>query len=80
MPRYAGFETEGVVVAKYIQNKYPNVKIELFNAIGGNVIGLVQPVGKSLSLDARNLASGTYHLIIRSNGTLVRNEDIIVKH
>ena len=61
-------------------SQYPNVEIELFNAVGAHVIGLVQPVGKSLSLDARNLASGTYHLMIRSNGVLVRNEDIIVKH
>jgi hypothetical protein len=59
---------------------YPNVEIELFNSLGGAVVGMVQPVGHSLSLDARNLASGSYHLVIRSNGTLVRNEDIVVKH
>jgi hypothetical protein len=59
---------------------YPNVEIELFNSIGGNVIGLVQPVGHKLSLDARNLTSGNYHLMIKSNGSIVQREDIIVKH
>ena len=59
---------------------YPNVEIELVNSVGGIVVGMVQPVGHNLSLDARNLASGNYHLIIKSNGALVRNEDIIVSH
>jgi hypothetical protein len=59
---------------------YPNIEIELFNSIGGNVVSMVQPVGHSLSLDARNLASGSYHLMIKSNGALVRSEEIIVKH
>ncbi len=59
---------------------YPNVQIELFNAVGATVIGLVQPVGHVLSLDARNLSSGRYHLIISSNGQVIRNEDILVKH
>jgi branched-chain amino acid transport system substrate-binding protein len=27
VPLYADFETEGAVVAKYIQNTYPNAKI-----------------------------------------------------
>ena len=59
---------------------YPNVQIELHNAVGASVVGLIQPVGHSLSLDARNLASGTYHLTISSNGALIRSEDIVVKH
>lgn len=61
-------------------NVYPNVQIELYNTLGASVVGLIQPVGKSLSLDARNLASGTYHLMIKSNGSLVRSEEIVVKH
>ena len=59
---------------------YPNVQIEVHNSLGVPVIGLVQPVGHSLSLDARNLASGKYHVSITSNGSLVRSEEIIVKH
>ena len=59
---------------------YPNVQIELFNSVGANVVGLIQPVGHSLSLDARNLASGRYHVSISSNGTVIRSEDIIVNH
>ncbi|MEP7235922.1 MAG: T9SS type A sorting domain-containing protein [Ignavibacteriota bacterium] len=59
---------------------YPNVQIELFNALGSNVVGLVQPIGHALSLDARNLTSGRYHLSISSNGSVIRSEDIIVKH
>lgn len=59
---------------------YPNVQIEVHNAVGASVVGLVQPVGHSLSLDARNLASGRYHVSITSNGSVVRNEEIIVKH
>jgi hypothetical protein len=59
---------------------YPNVEIELFNSAGSNVVGFCQPVGSNLSLDARNLASGSYHLMIRSNGKQVHSEEIIVKH
>ena len=59
---------------------YPNVQIELFNAVGASVVGFVQPVGHILSLDARNLASGRYHLSISSNGQVIRSEDILVKH
>jgi hypothetical protein len=59
---------------------YPNVQIELFNEVGAAVVGLVQPVGRVLSLDARNLPSGRYHLSISSNGHIIRSEDIIVKH
>jgi len=59
---------------------YPNVQIELFNEVGARVVGLVQPVGHVLSLDARNLASGRYHLSISSNGQVIRSEDIFVKH
>jgi len=59
---------------------YPNVEIEVFNSVGASVVGLVQPVGHSLSLDARNLTSGRYHISITSNGLMIRSEDIIVKH
>lgn len=59
---------------------YPNVQIELFNSIGASVVGFVQPVGHNLSLDARNLANGRYHLSITSNGSVIRNEDIFIKH
>jgi hypothetical protein len=59
---------------------YPNVEIEVVNALGSNVVGLIQPVGRSLSLDARNLASGRYHISITSNNQVIRSEDIIVKH
>ena len=59
---------------------YPNVQIELFNAVGASVVGFVQPVGHVLSLDARNLSSGRYHLSISSNGQVIRSEDIFVKH
>jgi hypothetical protein len=59
---------------------YPNVQIELFNTVGANVVGFVQPVGHILSLDARNLASGRYHLSVSSNGQVIRSEDIFVKH
>ncbi len=59
---------------------YPNVAIELFNSAGVSVVGVVQPVGHSLSLDARNLSSGKYHLTISSNGAMIRSEDICVKH
>lgn len=60
--------------------QYPNVEIELFNSTGASIIGGVQQVGKNLSLDVRNLASGNYHLLIKSNGNLVRKEEIIVSH
>ncbi|MDP4221271.1 MAG: T9SS type A sorting domain-containing protein [Bacteroidota bacterium] len=59
---------------------YPNVQVEVFNSVGASVIGLIQPVGHGLSLDARNLASGRYHILISSDGTVIRSEDIIVKH
>ena len=59
---------------------YPNVQIELFNSVGASVIGVVQPVGHNLSLDARNLTNGRYHLTITTNGTVIRSEDIIVNH
>ena len=58
----------------------PNVQIELVNSLGANVVGLIQPVGHSLSLDARNLASGKYHLSITSNASMIRSEEIVVKH
>lgn len=59
---------------------YPNLQIELSNSVGASVIGVVQPVGHTLSLDARNLSTGRYHLTITSNGTMIRSEDIFVKH
>lgn len=59
---------------------YPNVQIELFNSVGVSVVGVVQLVGHNLSLDARNLTNGRYHLKITTNGNVIRSEDIIVNH
>ena len=59
---------------------YPNVQVDLYNDVGGRVVGVLAPMGDKLVLDARNLSSGRYHVVISSNGTIVKSEEVVVRH
>lgn len=59
---------------------YPNVQVDVINDVGGRVIGVVQPAGDKLILDSHTLANGNYHVVVFSGGTIVRKEEIIVRH
>ncbi|HYM20005.1 MAG TPA: hypothetical protein VEW28_03265 [Candidatus Kapabacteria bacterium] len=59
---------------------YPNVQVDLFNEVGGRVVGVIAPTGDKLVLDARNLASGRYNIVVSSDGNIVKNEEVVVRH
>lgn len=59
---------------------YPNVQVDVINDIGVRVIGITPPVAGKLVLDTRKLANGTYHVAVYSNGTIVRKEEVVVRH
>ncbi len=59
---------------------YPNVQVDVVNDIGVRVFGVAQPVGDKLVLDVRKLANGPYHVIVYSNGAIVRKEEVVVRH
>jgi hypothetical protein len=59
---------------------FPNVQVDLFTSNGARVVGLVKPAGEKLIVDTRNLADGKYNVAVSSNGVIVKNEEVVVRH
>jgi hypothetical protein len=59
---------------------YPNVQVDLVNDVGTRVVGVIAPTGDKLVLDARNLASGRYNIVVSSDGSVIKHEEVVVRH
>lgn len=61
-------------------NLYPNVQVDLLTSNGARALGLVKPKGDKLVVDTRNLSDGKYNIVVSSNGVIVKNEEVVVRH
>ncbi len=56
------------------------MQVDLYGSNGARVLGIVKPKGDKLVVDTRNLANGKYSIVVSSNGAILRNEEVVVRH